>query len=141
MYSLTTEKSFDSAHFLKGYKGKCSNLHGHRWRVVVEVRGAELCGQGQTRGMLTDFSDLKHDLCQITDGLDHALIFEHGTLRDKTVAALREEDFKLIEVDFRPTAENFSKFFYDKMAARGYDVKCVSVYETPNNCASYTEDV
>ena len=36
MYYLKTESSFDSAHFLKGYNGKCRNLHGHRWRVVVD---------------------------------------------------------------------------------------------------------
>ena len=37
MYILETEQSFDSAHFLSGYKGKCSNLHGHRWRVVARI--------------------------------------------------------------------------------------------------------
>ena len=42
MYTIKTEASFDSAHFLKGYQGKCSNLHGHRWRVVVEVQSEEL---------------------------------------------------------------------------------------------------
>lgn len=39
MYSLISEHSFDAAHFLKGYEGKCSNIHGHRWRVVVEIQG------------------------------------------------------------------------------------------------------
>ena len=37
MYTLKTEHSFDAAHFLYGYEGKCSNIHGHRWRVVAEV--------------------------------------------------------------------------------------------------------
>ena len=37
MYTLKTEHSFDAAHFLYGYEGKCSNIHGHRWRVVLEV--------------------------------------------------------------------------------------------------------
>ena len=41
MYYLKTESSFDSAHFLKGYNGKCRNLHGHRWRVVVEIAAVE----------------------------------------------------------------------------------------------------
>ena len=31
MYILKTSASFDSAHFLAGYTGKCANLHGHRW--------------------------------------------------------------------------------------------------------------
>ena len=37
MYILKTEASFDSAHFLAGYDGKCSNLHGHRWKIILEV--------------------------------------------------------------------------------------------------------
>lgn len=42
MYTLKTEHSFDAAHFLYGYEGKCSNIHGHRWRVVAEVSSDEL---------------------------------------------------------------------------------------------------
>ena len=50
MYYLTVENSFDSAHFLHGYEGKCSNLHGHRWRVVVDVACEELIVEGQSKG-------------------------------------------------------------------------------------------
>ena len=70
MYYLKTESSFDSAHFLKGYDGKCRNLHGHRWRVVVEIAADQLKDEGQTRGMLVDFSDLKNALKDICDDLD-----------------------------------------------------------------------
>ena len=45
-----------------------------------------------------------------------------------------------IELEFRTTAENFAKYFYDVISDRGYKVKRVSVYETPNNCATYCED-
>ena len=62
MYYLTVENSFDSAHFLHGYEGKCSNLHGHRWRVVVDVACEELIVEGQQRGMCVDFSTLKEEL-------------------------------------------------------------------------------
>ena len=51
----------------------------------------------------------------------------------------KEENFKIIEVDFRPTAENFSKYFYDEFVKKGYKVKSATVYETPNNCATYSE--
>ena len=38
MYLLTTEQTFDAAHFLKGHLGACSNIHGHRLRpVTIEV--------------------------------------------------------------------------------------------------------
>ena len=62
MYILTTRAEFDSAHFLSGYEGKCSNIHGHRWKVVIEVAADNLEEQGQTRGMLVDFSKLKKGL-------------------------------------------------------------------------------
>lgn len=140
MYILKTEDSFDSAHFLSGYDGKCKNIHGHRWRVVLEVKSKELEAEGQTRGMVVDFSKLKADLKSITDSLDHTFIYEKNSLKSTTLAALKDEDFKLTEVDFRPTAENFSKYFFDIFTDMGYDVKAVSVYETPNNCAVYSED-
>lgn len=54
-----------------------------------------------------DFGDLKRDLKALADELDHTLIYESGTLRAKTVEALLEEGFRLTEVAFRPTAENF----------------------------------
>lgn len=137
MYCLKTENSFDAAHFLAGYQGKCRNIHGHRWRVVVEICGEELEDAGQMRGMLTDFKDLKEDVKRITEELDHALIYESGSLREKTILALEEEEFCLIEVSFRPTAENFSRYFFEKMQEKGYSVYRVEVYETPNNGAAY----
>lgn len=139
MYILKTEQSFDSAHFLAGYQGKCSNLHGHRWRVVVEIWSEELVATGQIRGMVTDFGDIKADLQKITDFYDHALIVEAGSLKETTVKALEEEGFRLIMVPFRPTAEHFSKHFYDELKEMGYQVRAVEVYETPNNCAVYME--
>ena len=46
MYGLKTEASFDSAHFLTDYYGKCENLHGHRWRCVVYLEADELQDEG-----------------------------------------------------------------------------------------------
>lgn len=140
MYILKTEHSFDSAHFLYGYEGKCSNIHGHRWRVVLEVCTEALQTEGQNKGMYVDFGDLKRDLRKEVDALDHALIIEKGSLKDTTLAALESEQFRILQFDFRPTAENMAKYFYGKMQQAGYRVKCVTVYETPNNAASYMED-
>lgn len=137
MYYLKTEQSFDAAHFLKGYAGKCHNLHGHRWRVIVEIRSAQLRTDAQCRSMVVDFSDLKMSLKDICDFYDHSLIYETGSLKETTVAALKEEDFCLREVPFRPTAEEFSRHVYETLQRQGYDVSRVDVYETPNNCASY----
>ena len=112
MYSLKTNSSFDSAHFLAGYEGKCRNLHGHRWTVEVEVGGEKLMQDGQTRGMVVDFGDLKKDLREKTEEMDHCLIMEKGTLKEKTMEALAEEQFRIIELPVRPTAENLAKYFY-----------------------------
>lgn len=59
MYKITANESFDSAHFLKDYDGKCANIHGHRWKVLITAGAEELSRQSQTRGMVTDFGDLK----------------------------------------------------------------------------------
>ena len=90
MYILETEQSFDSAHFLSGYEGKCSNLHGHRWRVVARIAMDELNKEGQTRDMVIDFGDFKNALKKLTDALDHSFIFETGSLKERTVAALKD---------------------------------------------------
>lgn len=137
MYQLTTHASFDSAHFLSGYEGKCRNLHGHRWKLEVTVESEKLEESGQIRGMIVDFGKLKNDIKLLADEYDHCLIIEHGTLKIKTMEALKEEEFKIIEVDFRPTAENFAKYFYERIQEMGYQVSFVKVYETPNNMAGY----
>ncbi len=137
MYQLKTESTFDAAHFLAGYDGKCRNLHGHEWRVIIEIRASGLSDDHQTRDMVTDFSTLKHDLKEETDRFDHGLIIEKGSLKPSTLIALEDEDFKIIELPYRPTAERLAGYFYEKMSSRGYNVSKCTVYETPKNCAVY----
>jgi len=137
MYILKAEHSFDSAHFLANYEGKCSNIHGHRWRVEIEVQSQSLINGGQLDGMVIDFGDLKKDVKEIVDYYDHALIIQEGTMRKDTLQSLIQDNFKIIEVQFRPTAENFSAFFFNYMEEKGYTVKRATVYETPTNSATY----
>lgn len=139
MYTLQTSASFDSAHFLKGYEGKCSNIHGHRWRVEATVAAEDVAEEGQGRGMVVDFKILKETLTELTESLDHSLVIEEGSLRDNTRKALLEENFRIVELPFRPTAENLAAYFYHEMENKGYQVVLVKVYETPNNCAAYSE--
>lgn len=140
MYTLTTEASFDSAHFLHGYNGKCKNIHGHRWTVKITVSSSELEQEGHLRGMVMDFGDLKCELKALADHFDHALIIEKDTMRALTLAALKEDGFRIIELDFRPTAEKLAQYFYEHLKAKNLPLQQVTVYETPNNCASYSED-
>lgn len=137
MYQLTTEHSFDSAHFLAGYDGKCGNLHGHRWRVLLTVQSETLREDRQQKGMCVDFAELKKDLRTELDALDHVLIIEQGSLRESTMKALQEEKFQVVEMPFRPTDENFARYFYELFTLKGYPVAKVEVYETPNNSAVY----
>ena len=137
MYQLTTEHSFDSAHFLAGYDGKCGNLHGHRWRVLLTVQSETLREDQQQKGMCVDFAELKKDLRTELDALDHVLIIEQGSLRESTMKALQEEKFQVVEMPLRPTAEKFARYFYELFTLKGYPVAKVEVYETPNNSAVY----
>lgn len=140
MYILKAEGSFDAAHFLKGYEGKCANIHGHRWKVEVQIKGEELQEKGTKRGMLVDFGDLKKDTKTLMDKFDHTLIYETNSLKETIVKVLEEEGFALVEVGFRPTAENFAKYFYEELRTKRYLVHQITVYETPDNCAIYTEE-
>ncbi len=139
MYMLKTSADFDSAHFLFGYNGKCANIHGHHWVIEVMINSEALVQNGEKRGMVIDFGNLKHEVRALADSFDHSLIFESGTLKNKTLEALREEKFSLIEVMFRPTAENFARHFYYILKKKGLPIKSVAVYETPDNCAVYEE--
>lgn len=137
MYGLKTESSFDAAHFLSDYDGKCENLHGHRWRVVAYLETDALCQSGQDKDMVLDFGDFKKALRELTEAWDHSFIVEEGSLAAKTIQCLEEESFNLSIVPFRTTAENFARYFFEKLAQRGLPVSQVDVYETPNNCAIY----
>lgn len=140
MYTISAEASFDSAHFLAGYEGKCSNLHGHHWTISAEICGKDLIRDGQHRGMITDFGDIKRALQAIAEQYDHCLIYEDKTLKTTTVGALLSEGFRLVALPCRPTAENLARIIYGKIKERGYAVCKVTVYETPGNCAAYSED-
>ena len=137
MYYLKTSACFDSAHFLHGYEGKCANIHGHHWVVEVKICGDKLQGSGTKRGMLVDFSDFKQAVKELADGFDHALIYERDTLKPATISALKGEGFLLIETEFRPTAENFARHIYNDLCKKGLPVFSVSVYESPENCATF----
>lgn len=140
MYGLKVSASFDSAHFLKGYEGKCANIHGHRWTVEALFSQQELQQEGSCRDMAVDFGVLKKHLRDLTDSFDHALIYEEGSLKPATLAAMEEEHFRLFSLPFRPTAERLAAYFYECLEELGLPVSMVTVYETPDNCAFYRRE-
>ena len=132
---LRIENCFDGAHFLKKYQGKCKNLHGHRWKVIVTLE-ADYIFDGS--GITIDFTEIKEMLKKEVDIFDHKFIYEKDSLKKDTVFCLQSEGFDICEVAFAPTAENFAIYFYNVIHEKGYKVKKVNVYETPNNCVIYT---
>ena len=101
---------------------------------------AELVAFDQrVRSGLPEGSAVEYVMEPKIDGLACSLIYEKGSLKGATIAALQAEEFRMIEVGFRPTAEHFSKYFYELMSAKGFPIHRVEVYETPNNVAAYEE--
>ena len=66
------ERNFSSAHQLRGYKGKCENLHGHNYKIEIYARGREL----DNIGLLVDFVELKAAADEVVQYLDHRNINE-----------------------------------------------------------------
>ena len=122
MYLINVRAHYDSAHFLRNYKGKCEKLHGHRY-VVEAALAFEALGEG---GMAYDFTDAKRHLRAIADHLDHENINEL-------------EPFTELE----PSAENQARWIFDqlreRMGAEGEHLAYVRVWETPNQWAQYSE--
>jgi len=125
MYEVTVEDSFAAGHYLRNYKGKCENPHGHNYKVRVTLRGAAL----DQAGLLLDFKDLKEVMKHVIDRLDHQMLNEI-------------EPFTALN----PSAENLAKYFYDQASARlnsltsgRVAVKDVIIWETDSTTARYSE--
>lgn len=123
MYTLTIEETFASAHQLRGYKGKCENMHGHTWKVELSVTGGEL----DDIGLLIDFQELKSVLREITSMLDH-----------KNINELPPFDI------INPSSENLAKFFYEEAQKRFAEhtpkirVCSATVWESATSRCTYT---
>ena len=122
MYLISVRAHYDSAHFLRNYKGKCEKLHGHRYEVEAALAFDDV-GEG---GMAYDFTDAKHHLRAIADRLDHENINEL-------------EPFTTLE----PSAENQARWIFGELRAAlgpvGANLAYVRVWETPNQWAQYSE--
>lgn len=112
MYILTAEASFDSAHFLAGYNGKCRNIHGHRWLIKVEAAGDELQQAGQMRDMVIDFGDLKKEVKAIADYFDHGLIVEKIRLKRGPLPLCRKRALSLLRWIFVRQRKSWQNLFF-----------------------------
>jgi 6-pyruvoyltetrahydropterin/6-carboxytetrahydropterin synthase len=124
MYQLTRSVQFDAAHQLRDYPGKCANVHGHTYKMVVCIEGEKI----SEMGILYDFFDLKQLMQEVFDQLDHRFINE--------IAPYNE---------INPTAENMAYQIYQTLKHRlaeqnpQLQLAYVEIWETPNCSARYTE--
>ncbi len=120
MFEVTVEDSFAAGHYLRNYKGKCENPHGHNYKVRVTLAGQEL----DKAGLLLDFKDLRDVMKPVIERLDHQMINEL-------------EPFTTLN----PSAENLAKYFCDEIEPQarnqGLQVQAVTVWETDTTSATY----
>lgn len=123
LYELMIEQTFAGAHQLRGYKGKCENLHGHNWKVQVHVRAEKL----NDIDLAIDFHDLKDMTSEILSSLDHSML---------------NDVFPFTEIN--PSSENIAKWIFDcmkkKLNAENVDVSSVTVWESNTASATYYGD-
>lgn len=120
MFELSIKSEIGSAHFLKGYEGKCSRLHGHNWKIEVIIIGDCL----DSVGMVADFSVLKKQLNGFLLDMDHVCLNELPFFRK-----------------VNPTTENIAKYIYGNYAkvVSPLKVKNVRVWESDNSSVTYYE--
>jgi 6-pyruvoyltetrahydropterin/6-carboxytetrahydropterin synthase len=123
MYEVTVEAGFSSGHYLRNYRGKCENPHGHNYKVRITLAGQKL----DQAGLLVDFKDLREVMKRTIDRLDHKMINEVDPF-----------------TELNPSAENLAKYFYDEITekldqatAGRVQVKNVTIFETETTTATY----
>lgn len=141
MFILKSEVQFDMAHYLSGYEGKCANIHGHRYRLVAKLASDSLHETGQLRGMVDDFGNFKAALKEIADAFDHKLLLEDNEEGRKVANQLATlpNDFQVVFLPFRTTAEEMSRYIFNKLKDKGLPVDEVELFETPTNSCIYRE--
>lgn len=139
MIQITRRYEWDMGHRLMSHRGKCRNIHGHRYAAEVTVAG-ELQESGSESGMVLDFGALDRIVQAEIEPLDHALVLQAG---DPIEILLRTspEAGRLIAWDVPPTAEHIAGHLADLISIglpSGVKVKAVRVYETPRSWADWS---
>jgi len=120
MYEVSVQDHFDAAHYLRGYQGRCENLHGHRFDVMVNLRSTQI----DDIGLAYDFTKLKEHLRKILGRFDHACLNETPPF-DK----------------INPSSENIASTIYAELQPliqeAGVSVHSIHVWESPKNHVTY----
>ncbi len=123
-YTLKTVSEFAAAHTLRNYDGPCSRMHGHNWKVEVELTGSEL----DEAGMIIDFRQIKRATREIAERLDHRYLND--------IAPFDERN---------PTAENIARYFFEELQQMfsqqsNARINAVTLWETDRACARFSMD-
>ena len=122
-YLLKVVTEFASAHTLREYPGACSRMHGHNWKVELEVEATSL----DEVGMGIDFKKMKAAANEVGDRLDHRYLNDL-------------EPF----TEINPTAENIAAYMYREISGMlnsdTIRVKAVTLWETDRACVRYSEE-
>ena len=120
MYELLIKGDMAAAHFLNGYEGKCSQLHGHTWKVEVTIAHDRL----DNIGMVADFAILKKKLREFLETLDHTCLNDHSFFKETN-----------------PTSENIARYIYGQFSKEvdPLKIKTVRVWESDTSAVTYYE--
>ena len=131
---IAKEFRWEMGHRLQCHKGKCFNLHGHSYKLLVEFTG-----NTESNGMVLDYFDVKKIVAPIVDELDHTVIIS----KDDTelLEAIKKLNSAHVIIDYESTAENLCHYFLDKIKKEYLpknitEIK-VRIFETEN---TYAED-
>lgn len=138
MIRITKIFTFETAHVLYNYDGKCKNMHGHSYKLFVSVKGNPINDLDNVKnGMVMDFGDLKTIVnSQIVDVWDHAVML-NGNSPHKTLGeTLEKEGHKVIYCGYQPTCENMLYDIADKIRAKlpeNIELAYLKLHETENS--------
>jgi len=141
MISITKEFNFEMGHRLDGHKGKCFNVHGHNYKVMVTATADEL----DEMDMVVDFYEIVKIAKPMFEAWDHAFVTytkaKHPA-EAELVKVMKKHGMKVLEMGFLTTAENMAAHFgwtinADRPAGTTWRVSEVTVYETPTSFATW----
>ena len=134
-WTLRSEFTFDSAHVITGYDGPCGRLHGHTYRVRMELTSTKLRPSEHVKRdiMVADFKTLKWAKKDIEKGgLDHAYLNDIDELGDDTTAEV------IAAYIHRKTMDRVRQGL--QAGDDGADLKLrVTLWETPDSSCEYWE--
>lgn len=140
------EIEFCAAHRLVGYEGKCSNLHGHNYKLITYVKRKQSLGELNDLGMVVDFSKLKSIFKGWIDrNWDHAFIYYLGKDSDLAKYLAEVQKFKVFGIPYNPTAENMARFLVStftlgsrSLVSEEFELVKIRLYETSTSFVEVT---